>query len=241
MKTGHFDKVQSVFETLPYMSRQQAAIMRKLVVKHDVHDILEIGFFHGKSSAYLAAILEDLGRGHLVTIDRKDARDRQPNIEQLLSSLELAHRVTPVYAHRSHTWELANLIRKDPRPGFDLCYLDGGHTWDDTGFGFLLVDMLLRPGGWIVFDDLGWTIEAAMRDQPKPPRGWRMCSPDERSTPAVGLVFDLLVPHLGYTGKRTANHGQWGIAQKPVVGARPTAPARGPIERVLNALVRRRT
>jgi predicted O-methyltransferase YrrM len=198
------------------MRHPQATLMRDFIIQHDARHILEIGFYHGKSSAYFAAMLEDLGRGHLVTIDLKSARSREPNIDQVLSNLGLAHRVTPVFAERSYTWELAKIIEATPRPQFDLCYFDGGHTWDPTGFGFLLVDMLLRPGGWIVFDDLKWTVEAAMQNRANPPRHWRACSPDERATPAVKLVFDLLVPHLGYSDMRIVNDGRWGMARKPL-------------------------
>lgn len=216
----HFNRVRSEFDDLPYMRHPQALLLRDLITGHDVANIIEIGFYHGKSSAYFAAILEDLGRGHLTTIDLESARRREPNLEQVLSVLDLGHRVTPVYAERSYTWELAKMIRADPRPQFDLCYFDGGHTWDATGFGFVLVDFLLRPGGWIVFDDLKWTIEAAIPDMAKVPAHWLACSPDERVTPAVQLVFDLLVPHLGYTDVRTANNGEWGIARKPANGPR---------------------
>ena len=45
----------------------------------------------------------------------------------------------------------------DP-PEFDFVFLDAGHTWDVTGFAFFLVDRLLRPGGWLLFDDLNWSV-----------------------------------------------------------------------------------
>jgi predicted O-methyltransferase YrrM len=211
----HFNRVRSEFDELPYMRHPQALLLRDLVADHDITDIIEIGFYHGKSSAYFAAILEDRGRGHLTTIDFESARRRKPNLAQVLSALNLRHRVTPLYAERSYTWELAKMIRANPRPQFDLCYFDGGHTWDATGFGFVLVDLLLRPGGWIVFDDLKWTIDSAIPDMARVPNHWLACSPDERTTPAVQLVFDLLVPHLGYTDVRTANSGEWGVARKP--------------------------
>jgi predicted O-methyltransferase YrrM len=236
---NNFKKVESTFDDLPYMRHPQATLIRNFIIEHDARDVLEIGFYYGKSSAYFAAILEDLGRGHLVTIDMKAARNREPNIGQLLSTLNLAHRVTPVFAHRSYTWELAKMIRATPRPQFDLCYFDGGHTWDQTGFGFLLVDMLLRPGGWIVFDDLEWTVQAAMEGRAKSPRHWVACSPDERATPAVKLVMELLVPHLGYTDTRTANNGRWGIARKPLNDERSQAPTPGRMEQILKAFTNR--
>ncbi len=211
-----FDEVDEKFGELEYMRREQAEIIQRFVRKHDIRDMLEIGFFHGKSSAYFAAMLEDLGRGHLVTIDMRSARKREPNIDTVLSTLSLAHRVTPVYAHRSYTWELAKMIREKNPPQFDFCYFDGDHTWDGTGFGFLLVDVLLRPGGWILFDDLKWTIKESLKDRAKPPRHWVACDEDEQATPAVQLVFDQLVPHLGYTDLKTYNNGWWGIARKPL-------------------------
>jgi predicted O-methyltransferase YrrM len=216
------------------MRHPQAKLIRDFIVKNDVHEILEIGFYHGKSSAYFAAILEDLGRGHLLTIDLWNAEDREPNINDVLSKLALAHRVTPVFADRSYTWELAKLIQTKPRPQFDMCYFDGGHTWDATGFGFTLVDMLLRPGGWIIFDDLEWTIESAMRHRTNMPRPWRACNAEERATPAVKLVFDTLVPHLRYTDRHIINGGQWGIARKPVDGSTPNHGITAKIKRLFS-------
>jgi len=228
----YFDAVRDRFGSLPYMTDDQAKLLRSFVVDHDSENVLEIGFFHGKSSAYIAAILEDLGRGHLTTIDMKNAADRKPNIEAILEELELRHRVTSLFAHRSYTWELAKLIRSEPRPQFDLCYFDGGHMWDSTGFGFLLVDMLLKPGGIIVFDDLPWTVNDAMKSRSDWPRGWRACSEDERATPGVQLVFDLLVPHLGYVNRETMYKGRWGVAQKPVGGPKQEAASAGVVDRL---------
>ncbi len=235
----NIEKVRNSFDDLEYMGHPQAKLMRDLIIKHDARDILEIGFFHGKSSAYFAAILEDLGRGHLVTLDKDNARRREPNIEQVLSTLDLTHRVTPIYAHRSYTWEMAKMIQAKPRPQFDLCYCDGGHTWDGTGYGFVLVDILLRPGGWIVFDDIPWTIETAYQTRPGEPKHFRKFSQDERAAPAIKLVFDLLVPHLGYTDRRILNRGQWGIARKPLDELQRPAPAQGVLRRLLDALKHR--
>lgn len=211
----NIDRVESLFGGLEYMRHDEALRMRHLVITHGLRDILELGFYHGKSSAYFAAMLEDLGEGHLVTIDLENARSREPNIDALLSTLGLAHRVTPVFAERSYTWELGKMVQATPRPQFDLCYFDGGHTWDATGFGFVLVDMLLRPGGWIVFDDLDWTIQGAIPEMTRVPAHWLERSADEQAAPAVRMVFDLLAPHLGYTDRRTINGGRWGVARKP--------------------------
>jgi hypothetical protein len=155
------------------------------------------------------------GPGHLTTIDRMTARERSPGIEDLLGALGLAHRVTPVWAERSYTWELGRMVHGGMREVYDCCYFDGGHTWDQTGFGFVLVDMLLKPGGWIVFDDLDWTIERSTAHQETRDAMSARYSEDERQAASVRMVFDTIVPYLGYEARSEKRKFRWGIARKP--------------------------
>lgn len=214
-KSSNFERVTEQFSHVRYMNESRARIMRDLIHRHGARDILEIGFFRGKSSAYIGAILEDQGAGKLTTIDRLTAdRLPEPNIHTLIRELGLSHRVEPIFAHRSFTWELSRLMRMDPMPRFDLCYFDGGHTWDDTGFGFTLVNYLLKPGGVIVFDDIDWTIsgsKAYRRDSEL----MAQFSKDERACQSVRLVWDTLVPRMGYTQVEEISSAGWAVAQKP--------------------------
>lgn len=213
---NNVERVSRQFKDVPYMREDQASVLRELIEKHDAKDILEIGFYHGKSSAYIAAILEDLRRdGHLVTIDREPAKNMDPNILTVLEQVGLQKRVTPIFAHRSYTWEMKRLIVEEPRRQFDLCYFDGGHTWDNTGFGVLLVDMLLRPGGIIVMDDMNWSIATSPAYKNRPASTSKY-DDDEQSAMPVRLVWDYLLPHLGYTQLEEKTKLKWGVAQKGV-------------------------
>jgi predicted O-methyltransferase YrrM len=207
-----FQSVTDTFGALKYMKESQAQVLRRLIETNDAADILELGFYSGKSSAYIAAILEDRGKGHLTTIDKVTARNKKPSIMDVLSTLGLSHRVTTVFAERSYTWELARMLQRSPQPRFDLAYLDGGHTWDMTGFGFFLVDRLLRPGGIIVFDDMNWTMERS--------RGadWSAYPEEERKAMGVRMVFELLVKPHGYIDLGENLECGWGIARKPPPG-----------------------
>ena len=208
------DAVTRALSGVPYMSHAQAERMRDFMLRTQPVDVLEIGFFRGRSSCYVASVLEEMGRGHLTTIDRIGARKHEVGIHECRERTGLAHRVTPIFAERSYTWELGRMIRTDPRPAFDLCYFDGGHTWDMTGFGLLLVDVLLRPGGWIVFDDLDWTIDRSMaRGSGSLERTYAKFGEEERAARSVRLVWETLTPHLGYA-KRFEEEG-WGYARKP--------------------------
>jgi len=212
-----FDRVDHAIRELQYMSREKAEFMREFISARDISSILEVGFFKGKSTTYFAAILEDLGRGHIMTLDKISALKHTPNINDVLGMVGLSHRVTTILAERSHTWELSKLVRREDRPQFDFCYFDGGHTWDVTGFGFVLVDMLLKPGGWIIFDDLDWTIAKSVKSTPRKEKMYRGYSDDERHTPGVRLVFETLVKDFGYTQMSEVRPFSWGVAQKPVL------------------------
>jgi predicted O-methyltransferase YrrM len=199
---------------LKYMGIEQARFLRDFINTHDLAELLELGFFHGKSTAFMAAILEELGRGHITTMDLKAARNRRPSIATVLSDLQLTQRATPIYSHRSFTWELRRLLAQSPRPSFDFCYIDGAHTWDGTGFSFLLVDLLLKPGGWVIFDDLDWSIatsHAAMKNMDR----YAAYSDEEKQAKQVREVWQILAPARGYHMSEEERF-RWGIAQKPV-------------------------
>jgi predicted O-methyltransferase YrrM len=209
----NFQAVAARYKDVPYMTQSHAKEARRIIEENNCESLLEIGFAHGKSSAYFAAIAEDRKAGHLVTIDRISARNRSPNIGELLSGMGLSHRVTPLFAERSYTWELQKLIRQTPQPKFDFCYFDGGHTWDMTGFGVLLVDMLLKPGGVLLLDDLDWSMAKSPAYKANPKMGEKY-SEDELSAKSVRLVWDTILPHLGYERMDEITDLRWGVARK---------------------------
>jgi predicted O-methyltransferase YrrM len=221
-----FDEITERFADIPFMNERRAGIIHDLIAENDARDILEIGFYQGKSSAYIAAILEDLGRGSLMTIDQRSALPRSPNIHDLLRQTGLTHRVQPIFAFRSFTWELQKLISQTPSPRFDLCYFDGGHTWDNTGFGVVLVDMLLRQGGILVLDDMNWRVKSSPAYKRHPKR-LAVFSDDEAATPSVRRTWELILPHLGYTEMREIEEVKWGVARKS--GGRVMRPAEVPV------------
>lgn len=206
-------RVDQRFAKLPYMSVAQAGWLEGFLEERGLSQCIELGFFHGKSSAFIAAMLETRGTGHLTTIDRDEARRREPNIDLVLKTLGLSHRVTRYYEPSSYTWRLMKLLQESTEPRFDFCYIDGGHSWDVSGFGFLLVDRLLKPGGWVLFDDLDWTYSQMVpADGPIP--GWlQQKSAEEIETAQVRQVWELLVKrHPDYDS--FAEEGAWGFARK---------------------------
>lgn len=210
-----FEAVATIVDGHPHMRRPAGRKVYDHVIRTDARRVLELGAFHGVSTCYLAAAVDELGAGRVVTMDRSESARLEPNVFELLEQTGLRDRVDVVLAQRSFTWELKRLLEEEERPQFDFVFLDAGHVWDVTGFAFFLVDLLLVPGGWLLFDDLNWSYASSpsLRDKPA-----TLAIPEEeREARQVRAVFDILVErHGGYT---TQVDGNWGWAQKTSVAA----------------------
>jgi len=117
-------------------------------------------------------------------------------------------------ADSSYDWWLAERVRErsdaagNCEPAYDFCYLDGMHDLHVDGVAVVLVEKLLRPGAWLLLDDLDWTYEAGTVP------GAEKLSEDERTTPHMRVVWDLIVrPHPAFTELRDED-GTWGWARK---------------------------
>ena len=166
---------------------------------HRFENCLELGFAHGVGSVYIASALEANGRGRLTSVDVPSALERSPLASELLEQAGLSDRVCFEIEQTSYTWFLHRALREQLRdatiePIYDFVFLDGAHTWDVDGLAFLLVDKLLKPGGWILFDDLYWRLDPAC---------WRDVPEAERALAQVKEVWELLViTHPGYDEMR---------------------------------------
>ena len=194
---------------LPWMRFADAQYVAEFLQRHRLRRVLEFGHMHGVSTCYLAAAVDDLD-GNVVTVDIPQALEQKPNLEELLLRTGLKARVT-IRRHRGGAaWEMLAMLESNPRPQFDFVYVDADHSWAGTAIQFYLVDNLLVPGGWILFDDLNYTIEAASCSN----SSWaRSLTQEERHTRQVGKVWELLVrPHPNYD--RFIERGNWGFAHK---------------------------
>jgi predicted O-methyltransferase YrrM len=211
-----FETIASLIEGVPITPPSDGKILYDFILASGRSRILELGFAHGTSTCYMAAALDAAGTGSLVTIDRVEARSREPNILALLDRTGLGHYVTPIFSESSYTWELKKMIEEQTKenatiPMFDFCFIDGVHAWDPDGFAFLLAEKLLVPGGWILLDDLNWSYDGMSGPQNT---DWPVNMPPDFNTAAqMEMVFSLLVmQHSSFENFR--REGRWGWAQK---------------------------
>ena len=86
------------------------------------------------------------------------------------------------------------LLIANPLPIYDYIYLDGAHTWDVDGLAFVLLDRLLKPGGYLDLDDYGWTISGSPALNPSVcPDVLRWFTEEQIRTSHITLVVELLV------------------------------------------------
>jgi len=203
------------YEALPYMNHEQALFMRNIIQKNKFKNLCELGHFHGKSSIYLGAILEEQRFGKLTTFDISVTKVT-PNINTLISEFSLEKFVNPIVTDEGYVWELRKLIEKNDTR-FDFCYIDGGHTFDSTMLAFVLTDLLLDKDGIIIFDDINWTVDLsvstfgnAILNVPMYARS----TPLQRATPQVKMVCDLITPHFNYKLIEINDKLGWAIFRK---------------------------
>jgi predicted O-methyltransferase YrrM len=213
------EQVAQIVGDTGYMSPDRGRTMTSFIGEHGLRRALELGFAHGVSTCYIASAVEASGEGSVVSIDLESARLLQPSAEELLERCGLRGLVTLHHEPTSYTWRLMKMLEQDPSPRFDLCYVDGAHSWFVDGFAFFLVDRLLVAGGWFIFDDLEWTYatspslgeSSSVRTMPR----------EERETAQVAKVYELLVKtHPSYGDFRVQDG--WAYARKIKPGAEPS-------------------
>jgi predicted O-methyltransferase YrrM len=243
-----FDDAAASVREIPFMSPELGRRVYEHVRANRPEQTLELGTAHGVSAVYIAAALEANGRGHLTTVDHGGATF-DPAPEDVLTRAGLAHRVTIVCEHSSYNWFLKEEIEQasdadgNCTPRYDFCYLDGSKNFNLDGLAVVLVEKLLRPGGWLLMDDLEWTYQ---QHNPwiLPSGDGRPLGPlsqDERTQPHLRAVFELLVKqHPSFT--RLVREDEWyGWAQKlPGQERRYELATSRPLGALLAAGIRRR-
>jgi predicted O-methyltransferase YrrM len=152
----------------------------------------EIGVYRGDTAERIAQVLGGEGEIHLF-----DYADR---VEPVAARLRAAGHGN-VCAHGnsrrlldSYNWSLMAVLAEHPDPAFDYVFIDGAHTWAHDALAFVLADRLLVRGGYIDFDDYGWTLASSPSMNPVAfPEVEALYTNEQIATRQVALVVDLLV------------------------------------------------
>ena len=203
-----FDEVARAIAGIPFMSPAQGRLVYDHVKRTDATDVLELGTAHGVGAAYMAA-----AGANVTTVDFAGA-SYDPSPEAVVAKAGVADRVAIVREYSSYTWWLKTQVETHSGPQYDFVYLDGAKNWTIDGLAVILIEKLLRPGGWLLMDDLEWTYAQDPGREATDGIVHRELSEPERTQPHLRAVFDLIVAqHPSFTELRREDEW-WGWARK---------------------------
>ena len=154
--------------------------------------LAEIGVGIGDTSEAFARYLNGRGELHLVDFAEKVQSVKARLLERGYRNIVAHGNSRKIYD--DYNWSLMKVLRASSTPVFEYVYLDGAHTWHHDALAYFLVDRLLKIGGFIEFDDYGWSHMASPTVNPRIfPFTQEAFTEEQITTCQVGLVIDLLV------------------------------------------------
>lgn len=195
-----FERAAQMLSGIPYTGVRKGKFFYDLVRDHRLQHVLELGTAHGTAACYMAAALDELGGGSIDTVDISRGADLDPTVEQLARRLGLAQYINIHRMISSYTWFLKLKIEERSEGGlcaplYDLVFIDGPKDWTNDGAAFFMASKLLKPGGWMILDDVYWTYrcDAPATDGSLEGYVFPAMSEAEFAEPQVEAIFRLLV------------------------------------------------
>jgi predicted O-methyltransferase YrrM len=204
----------------PHIPADRGRVLYEHIRRNKPEQLLELGTARGGSAVFMAAALEANGAGHLLSVDSTRWRWRNPTPQEVLSNTGLAHRITLDKRFSTYTWFLKTEIEKcidenrEVQPKYDFIFLDGAKNWSTDGLAVVLAERLLRPGGWLLLDDLGWSYDLHSDSAWHYEIEVAKLSKEERAEPHLRAVYDLLIKTNSAFDQFLIQDDWWGWARK---------------------------
>ncbi len=215
-----FEEIYSIVGGVKYIKTKNSQFLYDFILKEKLTHILELGIAHGTATCYMAAALQELGKGSITAVDLLK-NSFKPSAEEQLQRSGLSEIANVVRMQTSYTWFLHDDILRNTKDNtcneiYDLCIIDGPKNWTIDGAAFFFADKLLKKNAWIIFDDYNWTYAAAdNRRDITDGITHRLLSAEEKEIPHVRDIFELLVKqHPCYGNFMLLEDSGWALAQK---------------------------
>jgi predicted O-methyltransferase YrrM len=135
------------------IDRASGALLQRAIRKLRPSIAVEVGLAFGISTLYILDALSEVGGEKLIGIDpaQHDDHWRGGGLHNVLRS-----GYNSLYEFHEDTSQrvLPRLVAKGQR--VDFAFVDGWHTLDHVLVDFFYIDQMLRVGGVVVFDDVGY-------------------------------------------------------------------------------------
>ena len=223
-----FEQIVEAIGDTPVMNRAQGRRIWDHFVREEPLIAVDIGTCYGTSAAYMAGAMKHIGRGRVVTVDSAQHDHESPargwclDLWDRCGVTDLIEMVR--IPHSSYAWWALDEVRRasdehgNVEPEWDFVYLDGAKTLTIDLTTVVLVEPMLRTGGWLLLDDLPWTFAGATQFVPTTvlQNGERFTMSDEEiGQPHLQAIFDHVIrthPNLGNFSVQ--DDGWWAWSQK---------------------------
>jgi hypothetical protein len=160
-------------------------------MQKDQFQIAELGIWKGGTSYQFAKFLDGQGILHLF-----DFEDKVIEVRNNLNNKGFTNVKTWGCSYKyldSYNWALMKILKEADKPIFDYIYIDGAHTWTIDALAYFLCDKLLKPGGYIDFDDYCWKLRGSSLDPQKVHLTKKLFTDEQIDERQVKLIVDILV------------------------------------------------
>lgn len=132
------------------------------ITKHPNIQIIEVGSWLGLSTRIMAKELKDLGYGHVIAVDtwlgspeHYETEDLDLLFQKFISNTKQAGLQDYIYPFRTSSGQAAQfMINKQIQA--DIIYIDAAHEYEPVKLDIELYWKILKPGGFMIFDDYTW-------------------------------------------------------------------------------------
>lgn len=137
----------------------EGVFLQELIRKYKPQQTIEVGCAFGISSLYICSELEKIKGAHHTIIDGFQSTVFHnigiTNLKKAnVNFFELIEGLSEI--------ELPKLLSREKQ--YDFCFIDGNHTFDHTLIDFFYLNRMLKTGGIMVFDDIGFpAVTKALR------------------------------------------------------------------------------
>ncbi len=154
----------------------------------------KVGVGVGATTAAIVKALQGGGTLHIFDFESKiSALLLDFNLEDYSRGVEIVGHGNSAHTRDSYAWKLAKLWLSTGLK-LDLAFLDGSHTFEYDAPACCILKEMIKPGGYLIFDDMHWTLAKSPTMNPTVLSRTRTRYSDEQiETPQVAMVVDLFI------------------------------------------------
>lgn len=188
------------FESLSKPSGEALQVLDEVLQTNPDPTVAEVGLGLGATTVEILKRLDGRGTLHLYDYDDVVASLADDIAERgLAGGTRIVKHGNGRQTYNSYAWQLAmaglQAMEQDtPLQEYDFVYLDGAHSFHHDAPATLVLREMVKPGGYLVFDDMYWSFtKSPVMNPDRKPEIREQYSQEQLERPHVEVVVKLLM------------------------------------------------